>query len=304
MILSLVAGFLMMPTPVLGRGEWLTDWEKAKRYAAALGRPILANFTGSDWCPYCLRLREGVFEKPLFLDWAEEEVVLFEADFPRGKELPEQLVAQNEALQTEFGASAFPTVVFVTAGGDLLGRSGFLGNGGARYWLEHAEAQMNAGREKLAASGGGLEIVGKPMGATDFRGKAAPELDWGTRVWGPEPVRDGKPVLIDFWATWCGPCVKEMPKLNRWAEKFGDELLVVGVTDEEADKVERFASRYEIGYSLTSDPERKLGNTFGVKQIPYMVLVGRDGTVLWQGTVNDGDPLTEAMIRRVIDSGK
>lgn len=304
MIASLVAGFLMMPTPVMERGEWLTDWEKARRYSSATGKPILANFTGSDWCPYCLRLKESVFDSQLFLEWSADNVILFEADFPRKKELPAELRKQNDDLVTEFGVAGYPAVLFVTGGGDVLGRSGYLPNGAARTWVETAEYKIEQGREALAEMNGAPEIVGKDLKATDFRGKKLADYELGESVWGKVPSTEGKVVLVDFWATWCGPCVKIMPKLSEWSEKYGDDLTVVGITDEEGEKVERFASRLGVKHSLTSDPNRTLASQIGISVVPYMILIGRDGTVLWQGTSNDGDPLTEAMLRRVILSGR
>lgn len=304
MIASLVAGFLMMPTPVMERGEWLTDWEKARRYSSATGKPILANFTGSDWCPYCLRLKESVFDSQLFLEWSADNVILFEADFPRKKELPAELRKQNDDLVTEFGVAGYPAVLFVTGGGDVLGRSGYLPNGAARTWVETAEYKIVQGREALAEMNGAPEIVGKDLKATDFRGKKLDDYELGESVWGKVPSTEGKVVLVDFWATWCGPCVKIMPKLSEWSEKYGDDLTVVGITDEEGEKVERFASRLGVKHSLTSDPNRTLASQIGISVVPYMILIGRDGTVLWQGTSNDGDPLTEAMLRRVILSGR
>src|SRR5580700_3646190 len=73
--------------------------------------------------------------------------------------------------------------------------------------------------------------VSKELYADDIRGKKAPDFfveKWLTA----EPDRKGKVVLIDFWATWCGPCRKAIPELSAFQEKFKDDLVVIGVSDE------------------------------------------------------------------------
>ena len=78
------------------KGVWLTDWEAAKAQAQRSNKPILINFTGSDWCGWCIRLKQEVFSQDAFKNWAAQKVVLFEADFPRKKALPPNLQAQNQ----------------------------------------------------------------------------------------------------------------------------------------------------------------------------------------------------------------
>lgn len=116
---------------------WLTDWDEARRRARETGRPILVNFTGSDWCSYCVRLQREVFATPEFSGWAVENVVLLEIDFPR-RPLPDAQREHNEALQARFGVRGFPTVLFLDADGDVLGRSGYV-VGGPEAWIKNAE---------------------------------------------------------------------------------------------------------------------------------------------------------------------
>jgi thioredoxin-related protein len=89
---------------------WYTDilkaWEKSKE----TNRPIFALFTGSDWCVWCHKLENEVFDKMAFKKWAEKNVVLVELDFPRHKELAPELVQQNNNLQQAFQVQGFPTV--------------------------------------------------------------------------------------------------------------------------------------------------------------------------------------------------
>jgi len=303
MLSALIATYLILPQPVLVRGEWLTDWEKAKRYSQATGKPILANFTGSDWCPFCLRLKREVFDTDLFQDWALDNVILFMADYPRKKQLPPAEAAQNEFLVGEYSVSNYPTILFIDGKGDVLGRSGYLETTGPKYWTRVAEKRISDGKTVLAEGSGYPEIVSKQLMVNDLRGKPFPEMKIGSVVNGmlPDSLK-GKTVLIDFWATWCGPCLQEMPKLNRWQKEFGDELVIIGISDEEPEKISKFASRYEIDYVLTSDVKSQLAKELNVQTLPQMVLISGDGIVRWQGSVGDGDPLTSARIRRLVEA--
>ena len=90
--------------------EWGTNLEEAYEEHKKTGKPIMANFTGSDWCGWCIRLDKAVFSQDEFQSWAEENVVLLELDFPRRTKLPEDLRLQNQNMQQAFGVRGFPTV--------------------------------------------------------------------------------------------------------------------------------------------------------------------------------------------------
>lgn len=90
--------------------SWLVDVEEAYAISKKTNKPILANFTGSDWCGWCMKLRSEVFDRPEFKKWAEENVILLELDFPRKKQLPEHQQQQNRGLQQAFQVTGFPTI--------------------------------------------------------------------------------------------------------------------------------------------------------------------------------------------------
>lgn len=89
---------------------WLVRMEEAFALSQKTGKPILANFTGSDWCGWCKRLTASVFSKADFKEWAEDNVILLELDYPRRKQLPDDIKAQNAQLQQAFRVRGFPTV--------------------------------------------------------------------------------------------------------------------------------------------------------------------------------------------------
>lgn len=89
---------------------WMVNLEKAYDESQKTGKPILANFTGSDWCGWCHRLTANVFIKDEFKDWADEKVVLLELDYPRRTKLPDAIRNQNAGLRQAFKISGFPTL--------------------------------------------------------------------------------------------------------------------------------------------------------------------------------------------------
>ena len=89
---------------------WMVDLNEAYDESKRTGKPIMANFTGSDWCGWCKKLSASVFNKPEFKKWAEENVVLLELDYPRRFKVPADIKKQNADLQQAFQVRGFPTV--------------------------------------------------------------------------------------------------------------------------------------------------------------------------------------------------
>jgi protein disulfide-isomerase len=121
-------------------GEWTSDLAAAREAARATGRPILIDFTGSDWCPWCIRLHDEVFATPTFKRWASAHAVLVVADFPRDSEQPPALAERNDALARHFRIRGYPTVVAVSADGTELARGGYQ-TGGAEAWIRSFAAK-------------------------------------------------------------------------------------------------------------------------------------------------------------------
>jgi protein disulfide-isomerase len=89
---------------------WLVNLDEAYEISKKTGKPILANFTGSDWCGWCKRLSANVFVHDEFKKWAAENVVLLELDFPRRTQIPQKYRMQNQSLQQAFGVRGYPTI--------------------------------------------------------------------------------------------------------------------------------------------------------------------------------------------------
>jgi thioredoxin-related protein len=97
---------------------WYTDFAQVQAASAAANKPIFGFFTGSDWCGWCHKLQRDVFAKPAFKTWAKENVILFEIDFPRRKQLSTELTQQNQGLQQAFQVRGYPTVWIFKAEAD------------------------------------------------------------------------------------------------------------------------------------------------------------------------------------------
>jgi peroxiredoxin len=93
----------------------------------------------------------------------------------------------------------------------------------------------------------------------------------------------GKVVLVNFWATWCPPCRKEMPDLQALYDKYKDQgFVVLSISDEEAAKVSPFITERNISYSVLLDPGRKVSEAFVVEGIPKSFVYDREGKLVAQ----------------------
>jgi len=93
----------------------------------------------------------------------------------------------------------------------------------------------------------------------------------------------GKVVLLNFWATWCPPCRKEMPDLEMLYRRFGAQgLIILGIDDEEAETVKPFIAQQGITYPVLLDPGRKVNTLFRIEGIPKTFVYDRDGKIVAQ----------------------
>jgi thiol-disulfide isomerase/thioredoxin len=120
---------------------------------------------------------------------------------------------------------------------------------------------------------------------------------------GPDPIDldqlYGRVVVLDFWATWCGPCRTVMPMLERLHQaRHGDGLSVVGISNESAQPIRSFLAARPVTYTVGRD----IGGTlrrYGVRGLPTLVVIGRDGKV--RGVHSGVDPATLREVASLID---
>jgi protein disulfide-isomerase len=102
--------------------SWQTDYKKAQEEAKTNNKLLLVDFTGSDWCGYCIRLNREILSKPKFKDYANKNLILVEIDFPRAKEQSANLREQNQKLAQEYRIEGFPTIVVLNGEGRKVWR--------------------------------------------------------------------------------------------------------------------------------------------------------------------------------------
>jgi protein disulfide-isomerase len=99
---------------------WETDLKKAQEQAKSSKKLVFLDFTGSDWCSYCIRLDKDILSKPEFKDYANKNLVLVEIDFPRAKDQSMDLQKQNRELAEKYQIQGFPTIVVLNGDGQRL----------------------------------------------------------------------------------------------------------------------------------------------------------------------------------------
>lgn len=138
-LLSIVCvTFLGLASAAVAGEGWMTDFAAAKEKAKAEDKPMLLDFTGSDWCGWCIKLDKEVFDKAVFKEYAEAELILVELDFPKNKPQSAELKAQNEKLSKQYGVRGFPTILILSPDGELIKQTGYQ-RGGAEAYVEHIE---------------------------------------------------------------------------------------------------------------------------------------------------------------------
>lgn len=145
-------GVAAMVSTAVAANEWLTDYEAAVQQAEADGKYILMDFTGSDWCSVCVRLRRSVLEQADFAAEARLRCVFLEVDLPQRKAMDAKLRAANEALCKRYRVDAFPTIMIINSRGEVLG--GFAGDvGGVKNALACLDAAAEVEKSLRAAEG-------------------------------------------------------------------------------------------------------------------------------------------------------
>lgn len=133
--LRAVALALATLTTAFAGGEgWTHDWEAAKKQAAAENKDLLLDFTGSDWCDWCIKLNKEVFEKEGFKKATKEKFVLVEIDFPNDtSKLSQETQDQNKKLSETFAVEGYPTVLLCDASGKPYAATGYEEGGDRNY---------------------------------------------------------------------------------------------------------------------------------------------------------------------------
>jgi protein disulfide-isomerase len=132
--LALLLGVLCLNVPIaFAANGWDDDYEKALAKAKAENKMVVLDFTGSDWCGWCMKLDKEVFSKKEFKDYAKENLVLVEVDFPQAKRQSKKLKEQNEKLKTDHAVRGYPTIIVLDSEGKKVGQLGYMAGGPAPF---------------------------------------------------------------------------------------------------------------------------------------------------------------------------
>jgi thiol-disulfide isomerase/thioredoxin len=116
---------------------------------------------------------------------------------------------------------------------------------------------------------------------------------------GKQPELTGKPLLVEFWATWCPPCRKSIPHLNEIYAKYKAQgLQVIGITDENEAIVEKFQKQIPMDYDVAINTPQSVYQQFGIQAIPTAFLVDKSGKIVWTGHPME---LSETEIQSVLN---
>jgi thioredoxin-related protein len=132
--------------------EWMQDFEEAKKRAALESKDILLNFSGSDWCGWCIKLQQEVFSQENFKKEAEKHFVLVELDFPQRGKQSEKIRNQNQKLVQKYRIIGFPTILVTDSEGRPYARTGYIPGGPDKFisFLEKVRS-IRIKRERLLA---------------------------------------------------------------------------------------------------------------------------------------------------------
>ena len=120
--------------------KWLTSLPEAQTQAKKEGKMVFMDFTGSDWCGWCIKLNKEVFTKPEFAEYAKKNLVLVELDFPHSKPQSDDLKKANSKLQSKYGVSGFPTLVVLNSEGKEVWKQVGYMEGGPKAWIGKLDA--------------------------------------------------------------------------------------------------------------------------------------------------------------------
>ena len=140
------------------REGWTDDFEAARKRAATEGKDLLIDFTGSDWCSWCVKLRKEVFEQPGFAA-AREKFILVELDYPEDKSRVTEAVAlQNADLLKKYPITGYPTILLCDADGRPYAATGYQAGGPAEY-LPHLDSLVprKSARDKALSVAAGQQ---------------------------------------------------------------------------------------------------------------------------------------------------
>ena len=248
---------------------WLTNLEKAEKIAGEKNVPILVNFTGSDWCVWCERLRNEVFNKQEFKDYAKDNLVLVKLDFPRNLKQSEEVKRYNRRLLNKYGVRGFPTILILDAKGKVLSQLGYQ-PGGPKAFIETLEESVTfkeKHKEDVYVDEGGLTWFLSLEKAEEIASK------------------EHKPIFVNFtgsdWCVWCKKLYNEVFSKPEFIE-YAKENLVLLRFD--------FPRQTPQSAGLKAYNQQMAGK-YEIRGFPTILLLDENGEKIAQLGYQEGGPI-------------
>lgn len=150
-IATLFLGLFAITNSAVAGGEgWYDDFDEAAAAAKEQNKDLFVDFTGSDWCGWCIKLDKEVFAHDEFLVPAKENYILVALDFPSGEEAKAKVPnpRRNEELQAKYDVGGFPTILMMTADGEVFAQTGYQ-KGGPEKYIEHMTEIATSGKKAM-----------------------------------------------------------------------------------------------------------------------------------------------------------
>ncbi|MEM7227496.1 MAG: TlpA disulfide reductase family protein [Planctomycetota bacterium] len=251
-----------------------------------------------------------------------EDIVLIGIHTPDGMDKAERFLERRKNKTTQYldrnGAYSDAMGVYETPGNLIVDRQGNVRFAGIRTAsLDDAiqvlldepfdpETEPTPRPEPEVVETVGFPTFENPVRtANDLRGQPSPKFSvqrWITN----RPNMSGKVVIIDFWATWCGPCRVAIPHMNELARAFPEDVAIVGLSSESLGDFQNGCQRHNLNentfaYSIAIDPGRTMAGAVGVRAIPHVMVVSSDGIVRYQGSPSG---LNEQILGQIVAANK
>ena len=304
---TLTALLLTSPNAVNAAEGWATDFAAASKQAKDNGKYMLLDFTGSDWCGWCIKLDREVFAKDEFKAFAKTDLVPVMLDFPRRKKLAPELAQQNNALRVKYGVRGYPTILVLSPDGDLVQKTGYR-RGGPEAYVTHLQQIITAHKAKAtgapaaapttaavpAAVPAATKVVAAPPSPTVAPpSPTAAPAPAATIVSPPAAVTTKPTVTLPFVEAGEGESALELARAKAKAE---DKMLFVEFGWDKCGNCRNFRNLLTGSKVLVPEKEfvmvnvhpregtdrNKFTEYFGIKQgvYPRIVIASPDGEVL------------------------
>ena len=149
----------------------------------------------------------------------------------------------------------------------------------------------------------------KQLYARNVQGKPLPVPFGKTEKWLSKKIpTEGRVMVLDFWATWCGPCLRASPKLDALQKKLGDDVRIIGVSGqargsrfpEDEKSIRAHMQKHKVAYSHVNDMSQAVYRSLQIRGIPHVIVMSSDGVVRWQG--NPNEPNFSKIVEQVVES--